>query len=127
MGNAEYMGSRTMTKAVYFFFFLFSASVSASERFHGEKRNWAFADLMTPDGSFDFDSKRSYEPSFRMRKRNTGTPIDLRGYFTADHNPQDFSKNMDYDDLKGLLSDALERFILPFKQHAAGVQSAADV
>ncbi|CAG5096258.1 Oidioi.mRNA.OKI2018_I69.XSR.g14538.t1.cds [Oikopleura dioica] len=60
-----------MTRAIYFFFLICSAAVSASEHFHGEKRNWAFGDLMNPDGSFAFDSKRSFEPSFRMHKRNT--------------------------------------------------------
>merc|ERR1712012_1369882 len=30
-----------------------------SDRFW-QKRNWAFADLMTPDGSFNFDAKRGY-------------------------------------------------------------------
>jgi len=63
-----------MTRAIYFFFLICSASATASEsRFRGEKRNWAFADLMTPDGSFDFDSKRSFQfPSeYGIRKRQS--------------------------------------------------------
>merc|ERR1711868_294782 len=54
------MGSRKMNRFLAFLVLgLCSANYGDSDRFW-QKRNWAFADLMTPDGSFNFDAKRGY-------------------------------------------------------------------
>merc|ERR1712227_524472 len=47
---------------------IFSYPYADESRMPYAKRNWAFADLMTPDGSFNFDAKRDYfgsDPVFK--------------------------------------------------------------